>query len=158
MPIQNDLQKVFKGEILDDAQNLTTYSTDASIFQIKPSAVVFPKDSEDIKSLIKFSTLNNMSITPRSAGTDMSGGAINDGLILDMTKHFNQILEFKDNTVTVQPGVYYRDFEIETLKQNLILPCFTASKDICTVGGMAANNSAGERTLIYGQTEKYVKN
>ncbi len=157
MPLKDDLQKIIKSEILADEQTLTNYSTDASIFQIKPAAVIFPKTVEDIKSLIKFSTLNNLSITPRSAGTDMSGGAINDGLILDMTKHFNQILDISAGSATVQPGVFYRDFEIETLKKDLILPCFTASKDICTVGGMAANNSAGERTLIYGQTERYVK-
>ncbi len=160
MPIQSALKKFFKGEVLDDPQNLSVYSKDASIFEIKPQLILCPEDPEDIKAVIKYVNENpteNLTITPRSAGTDMSGGAINDGLILDMTKHFKNILEIGDNFAKVQPGVYYRDFEVETLKNNLILPCFTASKDLCTVGGMVANNSAGERTLTYGQTERYVK-
>lgn len=156
MPIKNDLQKIIKGEVLDDNKSLTSYSSDASIFEIRPLAVVTPYDIEDIKSLIKFVTQNKLSITPRSAGTDMSGGAIGEGIILDMTKHFKDF-KLGDDFATCQPGVFYRDFEAETLKKDLILPCFTASKDICTVGGMAANNSAGERTLTYGQTSAWVK-
>jgi FAD/FMN-containing dehydrogenase len=160
MPIQTALKKFFKGEIIDEPALLTPYSKDASIFEITPQLVLCPHDPEDVKALINYINDNpqeNLTITPRSAGTDMSGGAINDGLILDMTKHFNNILEIGEDFAKVQPGVFYRDFEVESLKQNLILPCFTASKDLCTVGGMVANNSAGERTLTYGQTEKYVK-
>lgn len=160
MPLQTALSKFFRGEIVSDATALEPYSKDASIFQIKPQMVLCPEDSETIQEIVKYVSEHpeeNLSITPRCAGTDMSGGAINDGIILDMTKHFNKIIEIGSGIAKVQPGVYYRDFEVETLKHDLILPCFTASKDLCTVGGMVANNSAGERTLTYGQTERYVK-
>jgi FAD/FMN-containing dehydrogenase len=158
MPLKEDLQKIIQGEILDDSASLATYSKDASIFNIEPQIIVCPKDNADLTALIKYVAEHpEYSLTPRAAGTDMSGAAIGDSIILDMTKHFNRILEVGSDSARVQPGVFYRDFEIETLKKGLILPSFTSSKDICTVGGMVANNAAGERTLKYGQTEKYVK-
>lgn len=160
MPLQTTLPKFFRGETITDPTALAPYSKDASIFEIKPQLVLCPEDPESIEELVKYINKNpveKLSLTPRSAGTDMSGGAINEGVIIDMTKHFDKIIEIGDDFAIVQPGVYYRDFEVETLNHNLILPCFTASKDLCTVGGMVANNSAGERTLTYGQTERYVK-
>lgn len=157
MPLKDDLEKIIKGEVLEDEQTLTDYSTDASIFQIKPSAIVFPKDSEDIKSLINFVTQHSLSITARSAGTDMSGGAINDSIILDMKKYFNRIISITNELAVVQPGVFYRDFEKETLKQELLLPTYPASREICTIGGMIANNAGGELELTYGPINRYLK-
>lgn len=160
MSLKDDLHKFFKGEILEDDQTLTLFSKDASLYSIRPQAVLYPHGVEDIKGLIKF--INDhpeqkLSITPRSAGTDMSGGAINDSLILEMTQYFNKIKHVGEGSATVEPGVFYRDFEKETLKHDLLLPCYTASREINTVGGMVANNSAGEKTLFYGQTKDYVE-
>jgi FAD/FMN-containing dehydrogenase len=153
----DDLTAILKGGVTSNSDVLEAYSTDASIFKIEPKIVAAPKDKQDLKKAIQFALKNDLPITPRSAGTDMSGGAIGEGLILDMTKHFNHIISIEEDSAIVEPGVFYRDFEVETLKKNLILPCFTASKDLCTVGGMVANNSAGERTLKYGQTKDFVK-
>ncbi len=162
----------FKGEIKTDNPTLIKYSRDASIFEVKPACVVFPKDVEDVKKLIKFVSENKsqnpeLSITARAAGTDMSGGAINDSIIADFTAHFNRIIRIGTDTeqkntdragyAVVEPGVFYRDFEKEALTKNLLLPCFTASKSLNTLGGMAANNSAGEKSLFYGQTKDYVE-
>src|SRR5438105_1503113 len=96
------LNELVKGDIATDADTLNTYSHDTSLFEVKPQVVVSPKDAEDIKNLIKFVTANKkdhptLSLTGRSAGTDMSGGAVNDSIILAFAKHFNQILSFKDN-------------------------------------------------------------
>ncbi len=160
MSLKDDLLHLIKGEILDDDQTLNTYSKDASLFTIKPQLVICPQDSEDIQNLIHYVKTHpekKLSITPRSAGTDMSGGAVNEGIILDMTKHFNKIVEIGKNYAIVQPGVYYRDFEKETLKQNLLLPCYPASRELNTVGGMVGNNSAGEKTLAFGQTHDFVQ-
>jgi FAD/FMN-containing dehydrogenase len=156
------LKQVVKGDIATDADTINTFSHDTSLFEVKPQVVVSPKDAEDIKNLIKFVTANKkahptLSLTGRSAGTDMSGGAINDSIILAFAKYFNQIGSFKDNVVTVQPGVYYRDFEKETLKKNLIFPSYPASREICAMGGIVNNNSGGEKSLQYGKTERYVK-
>ena len=159
MPLKDDLQKIIKGEVLNDDQTLTTYSKDASIFEIKPQAVVYPRDCEDIKKLVAFVNQdpNNLSITPRAAGTDMTGGAIGEGIILDVSKHLNKLIRVTKDSATVQPGMFYRDFEAETLKKGLLLPTYPASREICAVGGMAASNAGGELELAYGPINKYLR-
>jgi FAD/FMN-containing dehydrogenase len=160
--LTSELKKVITGEILSDDATLEKYSYDASILKVKPTAIVSPKDVEDIKKLVKFATTEkqkgeNISLTARSGGTDMSGGPLNDSIIVDFTKHFNRIESFNNETAIVKPGVFYRDFEKESKTRNLMIPSYPASKEICTVGGMVANNSGGEKTLSYGKTEKYVE-
>lgn len=156
--LKDDLQKIIKGEVSDDIETLTTYSRDASVFEIKPEVIVSPQDSEDIKSLVRFaSTQKGVSLTPRSAGTCMSGGPLSESIILDMLKYFNKVVEVGEDFAITHPGVYYRDFERATLEKGLLLPCFTASREINTVGGMVGNNSAGEKTLKYGQTKDFVR-
>lgn len=158
MNIKDELKKILKGEIVDDELSLKHYSRDASLFQIKPKIVVFPKDVEDIKKLAVFAGKNkNISLTPRSGGTDMTGGPLGDSVVVDMTKYFNRIEKIGEDYAIVEPGVYYRDFEKETLKHGLLLPSYPASREICTVGGMVGNNSGGEKTLSYGKTEQYVE-
>lgn len=160
--MKDEIKKFFKGDIEDSNESLTKYSHDASIFTVRPELVLFPKDSDDVKALVKWINENkdkypNLAITSRSAGTDMSGGSIGESLILDFTRYMNKLISFTDPlTITVQPGMYYRDFEKITLEKGSILPCYTASKNINAVGGMFGNNSAGERTLKYGKTEDYI--
>ncbi|HEU0085922.1 MAG TPA: FAD-binding oxidoreductase [Candidatus Paceibacterota bacterium] len=163
--MQEEIKKFFKGEIENSEEVLSQYSKDASIFLLRPELVVFPKDSEDVQNLVKWVNENtgkypNLAITPRCAGTDMSGGSIGESIVMDFTRHMNQILGWSEengvHTVTVQPGMFYRDFEKATLEKGIILPCYTASKSLNAVGGMYGNNSAGERTLKYGKTEDYV--
>lgn len=156
------LTNIVEGEVFVDAKTMETYSTDTSLFHVTPSAVVFPKNIADLKALIRYATEeaecgNRVSITARSAGTDMTGGPLNQGIILDFTKYFNHILQVTDSEATVEPGVYFRDFDKETQKKNRILPSYPASRELCTVGGMTANNSGGEKSLTYGKTEKYVE-
>jgi FAD/FMN-containing dehydrogenase len=86
----------------------------------------------------------------------MSGGAIGQSLILNMVKYMNQIFEVSPTSAHAQPGVYYRDFEKETLKNEAIMPSYPASRELCTIGGMVANNAGGEKSLQYGKTEKFV--
>jgi len=168
--MKEEIQKFFKGEVENDEATLVKYSRDASIFEVRPKFVLFPKDSEDIKHLVEWVSLNkdkyedveknkdwkDLSITARCAGTDMSGGAIGESIIIDFTRHMNKLISFKGDQITVQPGMFYRDFEKITLEKGLILPCYTASKSLNAMGGMFGNNSAGERTLKYGQTENYI--
>ncbi|MEK7588223.1 MAG: FAD-binding oxidoreductase [Patescibacteria group bacterium] len=160
--MKEDIQKIFKGDVEDSDETLTKYSHDASVFEIRPKVVLFPKDTEDIQNLVKWvnenkDTYGELSITARCAGTDMSGGAVGESIILDFTRYMNQVLSFEDPLkIVVQPGMFYRDFEKVTLEKGTILPCYTASKNLNAVGGMFGNNSAGERTLKYGKTEEYV--
>lgn len=159
MELKEELQAILKGEVEDSSEILEEYSKDASLFEVKPRLVVFPKDTEDVKALVRFVKAHpkeNLSLTCRSGGTDMTGGPLTESIVVDMVRYFNNIFEIKENRARVQPGVWYRDFEKETEKQNLLLPCYTASKDICTLGGMVGNNAGGEKTLRYGKTEDYI--
>jgi FAD/FMN-containing dehydrogenase len=159
--VKDEIAKIFQGDIDDSPEQLEAYSHDASLFEVKPQLIVYPKDSSDIRALVKFVNThkaNNrqLSITPRSAGTDMSGGAIGESIVMDMTKYFNQITSVSPTLAHLQPGVFYRNFEPKTLEHGSLLPTFPASRELCTVGGMVANNSGGEMSLRYGKTEDYV--
>lgn len=159
--MKEEILKFFKGDAEDSEDVLKKYSHDASIFEVKPELVLFPKDKEDVKNLVKWVSENkdkykNLSITARCAGTCMSGGSINESIIIDFTRYMNRLIKFEGDTITVEPGMFYRDFEKITLEKGYILPCYTASKNLNAVGGMFGNNSAGERTLKYGKTEDYI--
>lgn len=156
------LREFFSGDIEYDEQTLHSYSHDTSLYEIKPQIVVFPKNREDVKNLVSFvarykKDFPKLSLTARSAGTDMSGGAINDSIIVDFMRYFTDIGDIDQAGTIVEPGVFYRRFEKKTLKQGLLLPSYPASRQICALGGMINNNSGGERTLRYGKTIDYVK-
>lgn len=160
--LQEEIQKIIKGEVLADSETLKKYSRDASIFSVTPQVVVFPKSLEDISAIVNFVQENkhkykNLSITGRSAGTDMSGGAINEGIILDFTKYFNKdSVDIENLRAVVEPGVYFRDFEKETLPKHISMPVYPASKSLAAFGGMIMNNCGGEKTLRYGQMRNFV--
>ncbi len=158
----SDLQKNVNGEVMADDATLMKYSRDASLFEVRPQAVVFPKTVDDVKAVVKYVAEHKasdptLSVTARSAGTDMSGGPLNEGIIMDFNKYLNALVSVDDDKGIAQPGVFYRDFEKETLKRNRILPAYTASKELNTLGGMSANNSGGEKAIKYGKTERYVR-
>jgi len=158
--IVDDLKKIIKGDVKVDEKILNEYSEDASIFKIQPEVVVFPKDVTDIKNLVKFASKKRkskkISLTARAAGTDMSGAPLTESIVVSFTKYFNKIKKVHKNYAVVQPGVYYRDFEKETLKKGVIYAPYPASKELCAIGGMIANNGAGEKTLSYGKAEDFV--
>lgn len=156
------LKEIIKGDVLTDEKTLQAFSHDASLFEVRPQAVVAVKDERDVVNLVTFVNKNKkkfpqLSLTARSAGTDMGGGSINDSIVISFTKYFNHPPVIHDTIATTQPGVYYRDFEKETLKHNLIFPSYPASREICAMGGIVNNNSGGEKSLHYGKTENYVK-
>ncbi len=158
--VKDEIAKILRGEVYDDEETLAAYSEDTSIFHMRPALVVAPRDAEDVGALVRFaaSSEGRVSLTARAAGTDMTGGPLTDSVVVDFLPHFNRILEVTDDgCARVQPGVFYRDFEKATLAKNWLLPCYTASRDLNTVGGMVANNSGGEKSLAYGKTERYVR-
>lgn len=160
-PLLSQLKTIFKGEL--DTTNTTRkkYSHDASIYELTPDVVAFPKDSSDIQSLVSFVARHkqlypSLSIAPRGAGTDMSGGAISNSILIDMTRHFNRIEEVSKSGLHLQPGVFMRDLEPLLKKEQIMLGCVPASRAWCTLGGMVGNNSGGEQSLRYGNTERFV--
>ena len=151
----------FLGEIDNSAEVIAAYSHDASLFEIKPQLVVFPKDANDIEKLVKLvsdqkDNLADLSLTARSAGTDMAGGAINDSIIVDFRRHLTNIELITRTSGQAQPGVLYRDFEARTLVHGALMPSYPASRDLASIGGMVANNSGGEKSLEYGKTKDFI--
>lgn len=179
--MKDEIKKFWKGDLEDSDQVLTTYSHDASLLEVRPELVVYPKDTTDLQNLVRWVQENKtrypkLALTPRSAGTCMSGGAIGESIIIDFTRYMNTIHSIEKvapfaitpkypdahevtitGTAVVEPGCYYRDFEPKTMEKGLLLPCYTASKSLNALGGMIGNNSAGEKTLNYGKTEDYIK-
>ncbi|HEY4523378.1 MAG TPA: FAD-binding oxidoreductase [Candidatus Paceibacterota bacterium] len=161
MVLTDELKAAIKGDVLSDEISIDKYSRDASLFVVRPSVIVFPKDAEDLKSLVRFVSEKrksgaDISLTGRAAGTDMSGGPLTQSIVVGFTKYFNHIGNVSAKSATAEAGVMYRDFERETLKYNAILPSYPASRELCAMGGIVANNSGGEKTLKYGKTENYV--
>jgi FAD/FMN-containing dehydrogenase len=161
MDLKDELTKIFKGDIDVSDETREFYSHDASLFELKPQVVAFPKDADDIKSVVTFVSNNKqaypeLNITPRARGTDMSGGAIGQSVVLDISKYMKTLHEVTPTSAHVQPGMLYREFEAETLKQGAIMPSYPASRELASVGGMVANNSGGEKSLEFGKTDNFV--
>lgn len=152
----------FGGDIEDSAEILEKYSHDASMFEIKPELVVSPQTAEDVEKIVTLVAAEKkhnekLSLTARSAGTCMSGGAINDSVIIDFNRHLTKILDVSSTSARTQPGVFFRDFDARTIAHDSLLPSYPASRDLCSIGGMVNNNSGGEKSLEYGKTEKYIR-
>ncbi len=164
--LKKHIQGAIQGEVKDDAESLKKASRDTSLFVRVPELVVCPKDTADVCAIVKAVSASHAAgsgavLAARSAGTDMSGGPLTTGVVVSFTEHMNRVLSVEADALggvaETEPGVFYRDFEVETLKKDLILPSFPASRELCAMGGIVSNNSGGERTLEYGKTEKYVE-
>lgn len=154
-----ELRSVIKGDIDGSDEALALASHDASIFEVRPELVVHPKDVSDLRMLVAYASAHpGTSLTARAAGTDMSGGPLSPSIVVSFSRYLNKIKRVEDGYAVTEPGAYYRDFERATLeKGGQIMPSYPASRELCTVGGMVANNSGGEKTLTYGKTTRYVR-
>ncbi|EGV45063.2 FAD-binding oxidoreductase [Bizionia argentinensis JUB59] len=135
------------------------YATDASVYRMIPLAVVYPIDIYDIQKLIQFSNKHQTSLIFRAAGTSLAGQCVGGGIVVDVSKHFNQILSFNQSkkTIVVQPGVV-RDVLNNYLKPfGLFFGPNTSTSNRCMIGGMVGNNSSGTTSIQYGVTRDKVK-
>lgn len=161
MDLPGELSKILQGDVDASDETREFYSHDASLFELKPQVVAFPKSGDDIKALVAFVTehkkdVPNLSLTARSRGTDMSGAAINDSIIVDTSRHMTAVTNVSAESATTQPGAMYKDFEVETLKYGSILPSYPASRELAGMGGIVNNNSGGEKSLQFGKTDNFV--
>ncbi|MFZ3020408.1 MAG: FAD-binding oxidoreductase [Minisyncoccia bacterium] len=162
MDYKHELKLLISGQVESSEETLEKYSRDASLFKVMPECVVFPKNVSDIEKVVSFVASNKkenpkLSITARAGGSCMAGGSLNESIILDTKKYINGTRSWGNDYAVVSAGTMYRDFEKESLARDLLLPCFTASKNMNAIGGMVGNNSAGEKTLKYGKMEKYIR-
>lgn len=162
MDIQTELSKIFTGEVDNSTDTLDFYSHDASLFELRPKVVAFPKTADDIKAAVRFVNEHRaedptLSLTPRARGTDMSGAAINESIILDTSRHMTETRELTPESVWTQPGITYLNFDAITKTVGSILPSYPASRALAGIGGIVNNNSGGELGIRYGKTQRYVQ-
>lgn len=156
----------FRGGVSTDKALLDAYSTDESIFSIRPQVVLQPKNRRDVEiaaTVVSVETerFDSLSLTPRAAGTGLSGGSLTDSVVIDLCAHLHKIGEVtikKDKiTFTCEPGAMWRDIEKKLKTHNAYLPSFPASKDICSIGGAIGNNAAGPDSLRYGHCADWIE-
>lgn len=154
----NQFAKDIDGQLFYDDLWRSIYATDASVYRELPLAVAFPKNNEDIKRLIKFARQNNTSLIPRTAGTSLAGQCVGDGIVVDVSKHFTNIIDIdrEKKTVTVQPGVIRDDLNRVLNEYGLFFGPNTSTSNRCMIGGMVGNNSSGTTSIKYGTTRDKV--
>jgi FAD/FMN-containing dehydrogenase/Fe-S oxidoreductase len=145
-------------EVAFDNRTRQLYATDASPYQIVPAAVAFPKNTKQAAQIIQAALVVGLPVTPRGAGTGLSGGAIGDGLIVDFARHNRQIWDFDQERKTVRVGA---GVVLDQLNHFLRAEGFCFGPDVATssratLGGMIANDSSGAHTPVYGTTGKHV--
>lgn len=152
-----ELHTRFKGEIHVSHSRRLMYATDASAYREIPDAVVLPKDGEDIVTLIKYAAKHGIGIIPRTAGTSLAGQVVGKGVVVDVSKYMNQILEINRNEhwVRVQPGVVLDELNKILAKEGLFFGPETSTSSRCMLGGMVGNNSCGAHSLLYGSTRDH---
>ncbi|MCQ0112708.1 FAD/FMN-containing dehydrogenase [Zhouia amylolytica] len=154
----NNLVKQLHGELHHDALHKAIYATDASVYRELPTAVSFPKDIYDLKLLIDFARKENTSLIPRTAGTSLAGQCVGEGIVVDVSKYFTNILELdeQNKTVTVQPGVIRDELNQYLKTYGLFFGPNTSTANRCMIGGMVGNNSSGTTSIKYGVTRDKV--
>lgn len=160
--IAEDLRGIISGDVSALDVDREKVARDTSLFYLKPHIVVYPQNKEDIVKLVTYVHIKkcesiDISVTMRAAGTCMTGGPLSESIVVDTTKYMNHVLSTTETEATAEPGVYYRDFEKETLAKGWLMPSYPASRELAAIGGIVSNNSGGEKTLTYGKTEKYVQ-
>ena len=154
----NELRHKLDGDILTDNLSKTLYATDASVYRKIPEAVAFPKSVGDIQKLVNFASANNVGLIPRTAGTSLAGQCVGEGIVVDVSKHFTQIINL-DKTkkqVTVQPGVIRDELNKYLEPSDLYFGPNTSTSNRCMIGGMVGNNSSGTTSIQYGVTRDKV--
>jgi FAD/FMN-containing dehydrogenase/Fe-S oxidoreductase len=156
--LQSELERQIQGEVRFDTISRALYSTDASVYQIRPLGVVIPKNREDVTRIVQICQRFKCPLTMRGGGTSQAGQAIGEGLQVDTSKYFNRVLEVnvEQRWARVEPGVVLDELnaQLDPLGLRFAPDISTASR--ATIGGMMANNSAGARSVLYGKTIDHV--
>lgn len=153
-----ELQNKIQGELFTDTLHRIIYSTDASGYREEPLGVVYPKDSEDIRIIVSFAIQNHLNLIPRAGGTSLAGQVVGKGLVVDISKHMNRILEIRpeESWIRIQPGVILDELNLFCKPYGLFFGPETSTSNRCCLGGMVGNNSCGSHSLVYGSTRDHL--
>src|ERR1051326_835541 len=156
--LKAELERAIDGEIRFDPISRALYSTDASVYQIEPVGVVIPKTRQDLVRILEICQKHHCPITMRGGGTSQAGQAIGEGLQIDLSKYYSNLLEVnaEERWARVEPGIVLdeRNPPLAPLGLRFAPDISTASR--ATIGGMMANNSSGARSVLYGKTIDHV--
>ncbi|QPF83017.1 FAD-binding protein [Bradyrhizobium genosp. L] len=150
--LEQRLRSNLTGDVLFDAFNRGRYATDASFYQIMPAGVVVPRTIDEALRALAIARDDGRIVTPRGGGTSQCGQTVNDGIVVDLSKHLNKIvsLDVESRTCVVEPGIVLDDLNRQLKKHGLWFPVDVSTASRATIGGMAGNNSCGGRSLRYG--------
>ncbi len=151
------LGKSLEGELKHDKITTTIYSTDASVYKEEPTAVAWPKTVSDIRKILQFAVNEKSSITLRAGGTSLAGQVVSSGIIVDISKYMNKVLEInKDEMwVKVEPGVVLDELNLKLKEIGLFFGPETSTSNRCNIGGMVGNNACGSHSVVYGSTRDH---
>ncbi|MDP6651563.1 MAG: FAD-linked oxidase C-terminal domain-containing protein [Gammaproteobacteria bacterium] len=151
-PLARRLKQELQGDVLFDDFSRGRYSTDASIYQLMPIGVVIPHNDQDVEAAAKIAAEEGIPVLPRGGGTSQNGQAIGEALLIDSTRHLNQVVEFDqaERTVCVQPGMVLDKLNRYLRPHGLFYPVDVSTANRATLGGMTGNNSCGARSIRYG--------
>ncbi len=153
-----DKELRIKGDVFTDESKRLMYSTDASAYREKPEGVTWPAGEEDILEIIRYARRHGMNLIPRGAGTSLAGQVVGKGLVVDVSRHMNEILEInaEERWVRVQPGIVLDELNLRLKPYGLFFAPETSTSNRCVIGGMIGNNSSGLHSLIYGTTREHL--
>ncbi|HLO90805.1 MAG TPA: FAD-linked oxidase C-terminal domain-containing protein [Lentimicrobium sp.] len=153
----NELRTKLNGDLYTGEMMRILYATDASAYREFPLAVARPKDENDIISLIQFAKKMKVTLIPRTAGTSLAGQVVGNGIVVDVSKHMNRVLEINahERWVRVQPGVVLDELNKLLLPYGLFFGPETSTSNRCMIGGMVGNNACGSHSLVYGSTRDH---
>ncbi len=154
-----DIRADLRGDIRADQLSRAIYATDASIYEIVPDAVVLPKCVDDVRKIVAACARHRVPLTARGAGTGLAGGAVNRGVIIDLSRHMNRVLAIDpvERTACVEPGVVLDELNALLAPHGLQFAPDVATSSRATIGGMIANNSCGAHSVYYGRTVDHVR-
>ncbi len=153
-----ELADRLEGELYFDQKMRILYATDASAYRELPLAVALPKNEADIKQLIDFARKEKTSLIPRTAGTSLAGQVVGEGIVVDVSKYFNRILDLNETEkwVRVQPGVVRDELNLFLRPHGLFFGPETSTANRAMIGGMVGNNSCGSNSVVYRSTREHV--
>jgi FAD/FMN-containing dehydrogenase/Fe-S oxidoreductase len=152
MRLEDRLARETTGDVLFDPFSRGRYATDASFYQIMPAGVVVPRSIDEALRALSICRDDGRTVTPRGGGTSQCGQAVNDGIVIDFSKHLNRVvsLDIENRTCVVEPGIVLDDLNRQLKQHGLWFPVDVSTASRATIGGMAGNNSCGGRSLRYG--------
>ncbi len=156
--IEQHLKRSIKGEVRFDPYSRAIYSTDASIYKMKPMGVILPRSAEDVQASVELLHSAGITLVPRGGGTSLSGQTVNTGVVMDFSKYMNSIIDInpQEQWVTTQPGITIDELNRQLKLYGLFFTTDPSTSSRANIGGAIGNNSCGARSIVYGKTVDHV--